>query len=92
MSGGAGYYLVSEWLASNYQKFTDKQNPTIMSLPAKEQVMLYLPTSFSLKGTNPDFYIGSMKDHVDTFFPNYRIIHTESIAGQVPACVVKVRP
>jgi hypothetical protein len=81
----------AQWLASNYQNFTNKPNPTTMSLPITDQVMLYLPKSFSLNDGNPDFYIGSMKDHYDKLFPNYRIIHTESINGQVLACVVKVR-
>lgn len=81
----------AQWLASNYQKFTEKQNPTVTSLPISDQVMLYLPKSFSLNEANPDFYVGSMKDHFDQRFPKYRIIHTESIAGQIPACVVKMR-
>ena len=81
----------AQWLASNYQNFTNKPNPTTMSLPITDQVMLYLPKSFSLNDGNPDFYIGSMKDHYDKLFPNYRIIHTESINGQALACVVKVR-
>src|SRR6266487_4335188 len=81
----------AQWLASNYQKFTEKQNPTVTSLPISDQVMLYLPKSFSLNEANPDFYVGSMKDHFEQLFPKYRIIHTESIAGQIPACVVKMR-
>ena len=83
---------VAQWLACTYHKFTSKQNPTITSVPVADQVMLYLPKSFSLNDANPDFYVGSMKDHFDQLFPKYRIIHTESIAGQIPACVVKMRP
>ena len=82
----------AQWLGSNYQKFTNKRKPTVMNLPVTEQVMMYLPNSFTLNDANPDFYIGSMKDHFDKPFPNYRIIYTERIAGQVPVCVVKVRP
>ena len=45
----------AQWLASNYQKFTEKQNPTVTSLPISDQVMLYLPKSFSLNEANPVF-------------------------------------
>ena len=80
----------AQWLANNYRQFTRKQNPTVTSFPVPLQVLLYLPTYFSKDDSHPDFYIGSMKDGFDKRFPNYRIIHTESIGGQVPDCVVKM--
>ncbi len=81
----------AEWLGNNYQKFTNKQNPTATSFPIPILALLYLPGSFKEDNTNPDFYIGSTKDHFDQRFPNYRIIHTESINGQVPVCVIKMK-
>ena len=82
----------AEWLGTHYQSLTHDAHPTVTSSPFPFLAMDSLPPVFSENDTNPDFYIGSVHDHFDQKFPNYTIIHTESIDGQVLDCVVKIRP
>jgi 4-amino-4-deoxy-L-arabinose transferase-like glycosyltransferase len=81
----------AEWLSTHYQSLTHNPHPTVTS-PFAFLALYSLPPVFSQNDTNPDFYIGSAHDHFDQLFPNYTIIHTERINGQVLACVVKMRP
>ena len=81
----------AQWLSTHYQSLTHNPHPTVTS-PFAFLALDYLPAAFSENDTNPDFYIGSVHDHLDQQFPNYTIIHTERIDGQVLACVVKMRP
>ncbi len=81
----------AEWLSTHYQSLTNNPHPTVTS-PFPFLALDSLPPAFSENDKNPDFYIGSAHDHLDRLFPNYTIIHTERIDGQVLACVVKMRP
>lgn len=81
----------AQWLGTHYQSLTHKPHPTVTSAFAF-LALDYLPATFSENDTNPDFYIGSMHDNFDQRFPNYTIIHTERIDGQIAACVVKIKP
>jgi 4-amino-4-deoxy-L-arabinose transferase-like glycosyltransferase len=81
----------AQWLSTHYQSMTHNPHPTVTS-PFAFLALDYLPPAFSENDANPDFYIGSMHDNFDKQFPNYTIIHTERIDGQIPACVVKMRP
>jgi len=82
----------SQWLSAHYRSLTNNPHPTITSLPFPFQAIYNLPSTFVWDDANPDFYIASMHDQFDQRFPNYTIVHTERIDGQVPVCVVKMRP
>ena len=81
----------AQWLSTHYQSLTHNPHPTVTS-PFSFLALDYLPPAFSENDASPDFYIGSMHDNFDQHFPNYTIIHTELIDGQVTACVVKMKP
>ena len=82
----------AQWLSAHYQSLTHNPHPTVTSSPFAFLALDYMPSAFSENDSNPDFYIGSMHDNLDQLFPNYTIIHTERIDGQISACVVKMRP
>jgi 4-amino-4-deoxy-L-arabinose transferase-like glycosyltransferase len=79
----------AEWLAQEYQRYTDHASPTVAS-PIIEQVQPYLPATFRVDASSPDFYISSTRSGQDQQFPSYVVIHKEVIQGYV-ACVVKAR-
>ncbi len=81
----------AEWLAHNYQKYTNNPSPTVMAPYTDELVIPYLPAVFQPGGNNPDFYISITRLGKDKLFPSYKVIHTEGVQGYV-ACVVKVKP
>ena len=81
----------AEWLAHNYQKYTNKQSPTVEAPFSIEQVTTYLPINFKPNQSSPDFYISPTRSALDKQFPSYSVIHTESVEGYT-ACVVKFKP
>jgi 4-amino-4-deoxy-L-arabinose transferase-like glycosyltransferase len=77
----------AEWLAQNYQKYTDSTSPTVVSPFDPELVLLYLPGAFKEVGSDPDFIISVAWEYSARQFPSYTIIHTEGVDGYV-GCVV----
>ncbi len=82
----------AEWLAQNYQKYTRKQHPTIItsSVVDPRQATLYLPKNFEANYSNPDFYIGITRFGNDAEFSSYKVIHTEGVEGYI-ACITKAK-
>jgi hypothetical protein len=80
----------AEWLAQNYRRYTDKENPTVTNAFSQDQIMLYLPNTFRVDGGTPDFYISLTRFDMEKHFSKYKVIHQESVQGHV-TCVVKVK-
>jgi hypothetical protein len=81
----------AEWLASNYQSYTQVATPTIQAQPVEGLAAAYLPSAFRQDDIQPDFYIASTRGRNDLRFPSYTIVHIVAADG-VPICVVKVNP
>jgi hypothetical protein len=86
----------SEWVAQNYRQYTNKANPTMISIGDWEFLSkMYLPPNFQVDGQNPDFYILFYHDAAGpgdfSKFPSYKLVHTVS-RDNTPLCIVKVNP
>ncbi|HLI71417.1 MAG TPA: hypothetical protein VKV19_16805 [Ktedonobacteraceae bacterium] len=77
----------AEWLAQNYQKYTDSTSPTVAAPFDDELVLPYLPNVFKAGGNGADFVISITREYSTQQYPSYTIIHTEGVDGYV-ACVV----
>jgi hypothetical protein len=52
----------AEWLASNYQRYTDASSPTLEAQPVQDLAAHYPPSAFVEDKMNPDFYIAAIRD------------------------------
>jgi len=85
-----------EWVAQNYQQYTNKANPTMATIHSWEFLSkTYLPANFLIDRQNPDFYIvfnqGAHGAEDFGQFPTYKIVYTVS-RGNTALCIVKVKP
>jgi hypothetical protein len=85
-----------EWVAQNYRQYTNKANPTMISIGNWEFLSkTYLPSNFQIDGQNPDFYILFYHDAAGpsdfSKFPTYKLVHTVS-RDNTTLCIVKVNP
>ena len=81
----------AEWLASNYQQYTNISSPTVEAQPIQGLAGHYLPSAFREEKLKPDFYISDVRNGDDALFPSYTVIHLVT-ADDVPVCVIKVNP
>jgi hypothetical protein len=75
------------WLGAHYQAFSTVQHPTIQARPIQFQYLTFLPSSFRAVQQNPDFLIDVPPFPSPQNFPDYELIHIESVQ-QVPLCRV----
>ena len=86
----------AQWLNQHYQGYTMIPHPIVADFPHMGQLAPYLSSalqseSYQVNEKPADFYVATIYDNADRWFPSYRIIHVVAVEG-APFCVIKINP